>query len=110
MNERQELLSLRRDVLVARSAMLRLRAARDVEALRESFTFSRIATSITRSTRARSMLFGTLMVVLGGKGLSRALRFAAAILAGAKLVRFVGRYAAPRPAGAVTSQTPEATP
>ena len=92
MSERQELLRLRRDVLVARSAMLRLRAARDVEALRESLHFSRLATSVTRSTRARSMLFGTLLVVLGGRGLSRMLRLAAAIVAGAQLVRFVSRY------------------
>ncbi len=92
MSRHQELLALRRDVLVARSAMLRLRAARDVHALRESLTFSGIAASVGSSTRARSMLFGTLLVVLGGKGLARGLRIAAAILTGAKLVRWVGRY------------------
>jgi len=97
MNKRQHLLQLRREVLVARSAMLRLRAARDAQALRESLSLSGIATSVVTSTRARSMVFGTLLVALGGKGLSRVLRIAAAILAGAKLVRLVGRYAARRP-------------
>lgn len=103
MSERLELLRLRRDLLVARSAMLRLRAARDVEALRESLSLSGLATSVTRSTHARSMLFGTLLVALGGRGLSRALRFAAAIVAGAKLVRLVGRHVGERPGGAASS-------
>lgn len=109
MDNKRQLLQLRREVLVARSAMLRLRAARDVQALRESLTLSGIAASVTSSTRTRSMLFGTLLVVLGGRGLSRVLRFAAAILAGAKLVRLVGRYAARRPASAASSQSPEPT-
>jgi hypothetical protein len=110
MNRRQELLQLRRDVLVARSAMLRLRAVRDAQALRESVTFSGIATSVRGSTRARSMLFGTLLVVLGGRRLAGAVRVAAAILAGARLVRLVGRYVAERPASAASSHSPEATP
>ena len=93
MNKRQELLRLRREVLVARSAMLRLRAAGEVEALRESVTLPGLASSVASSSRARSMLFGTLLVVLGGKRLSRMLRFAAAIVAGARLVRFALRLA-----------------
>ena len=108
MNKRQELLQLRRDVLVARSAMLRLRAARDLQALRESLAPSSIASSVVGSTRARSMLFGTLLVVLGGKGLARALRLAAAVLAGAKLARFVGRYVSQRPTSAASSHSPDA--
>ena len=110
MNDRQELLQLRREMLVARSAMLRLRAVRDVRALRESLTFSAIATSVRGSTPARSMLFGTLLVALGGRRLAGALRVAAAILAGARLVRLVGRYVGERPASAASSHSPEATP
>lgn len=105
MSDKRELLALRRDVLVARSAMLRLRAARDMQALRESLTLSGIATSVTSSTRTRSMLFGTLLVVLGGRGLSRVLRFTAALLAGAKLVRLVGRYAARQSTTAASSES-----
>ena len=110
MNRRLELLQLRREVLVARSTMLRLRAARDVQALHESLSFSGIATSVTTSTRARSMLFGTLLVVLGGRGLAKALRLAAAVLAGAKLLRLVGRYVSRGSAGAASSRSPETTP
>jgi hypothetical protein len=113
MSRKGDLLALRRDVLVARSAMLRLRAARDVEALRESLSFSGIAASVAASVagsrRARSVAFGTLLVFLGGRRLSKAVRFAAAVLAGAKLVRFVRRYAARRPAAATSSQSTEAT-
>jgi hypothetical protein len=107
MSRNRELLALRRDLLVARSAMLRLRATRDVQALRESLTFSRIASSAAGSAPARSMLFGTLLVVLGRTGFSRALRIVAAVLAGAKLVRLVGRYLGERPASAASSHSSE---
>ncbi|HXS52443.1 MAG TPA: hypothetical protein VN782_07925 [Usitatibacter sp.] len=97
---RQKLLELRREVLVARSAMLRLRAAGEIEALRESVTLPGLVGSVASSGPARSMLFGTLLVVLGGTRLSRMLRLAAGIVAGARLVRFLVRQARARGQGA----------
>ena len=85
MNSRQELLALRREVLVARSALQRLKIGRDVDALRESLQWSRALRAAASSPPVRSVLFGVLLLVAGSGRLARMVRTAAAALAVAKL-------------------------
>lgn len=108
MNSGRKLLALRKDVLVARSSLLRLRAAADVQALRESLSCARVRTTIAASPVARNALFGALLLVAGGQRLARFVRIAAVALAVAKAAAAVARLAQ-RPTSAASSQSPEAS-
>ena len=105
-----ELLALRKDVLVARSCLLRLKAANELQSLRESLTCREIAGSITGSARVRSALFGTLLLVAGGGRLGRFLRVAAIGVAVARVAALVAKLARQaEPAGAGHPDSPETT-
>jgi hypothetical protein len=84
-NSRRELLALRREVLVARSSLQRLKIGRDVDALRESLQWPRALRAVTSTPQGRSLLFGMLLLVTGSGRLARMVRMAAAALAVAKL-------------------------
>ncbi len=118
MNSRKELLALRREVLVARSSLQRLKIGRDVDALRESLQWPRALRAATSTPQARSLLFGMLLLVTGSGRLARVVRMAAAALAIAKLGAMLLRAAtAPasdqgvrlEPTSAASSHSPEAT-
>ena len=103
MSSGRELLALRKELLVARSTMLRLKAAREAQALRESLTLRQMAASLRESPQARSALFGALLLALGGSRLRRMLRLAAFAVGVARAVSAFTRLAARRPAGAAGS-------
>ena len=110
MNSAAELLALRKQVLVARSAMLRLRAARDVQALRESLACPRVAASIAGSAPGRSALFGALLLLAGGRRLARFVRLTAVAVTVARVAWVVARRVAqPRATSAASSQLPDAS-
>lgn len=97
MSSPRELLALRKEVLVARATLQRLKVACEVEALRENLRWPRAVAAIAASPPARSALFGLLLLVTGRGRLARFVRIAAATLA---LTRLAGRLAAPaRPPG-----------
>ena len=108
LNSDRKLLALRKDVLVARSSLLRLRATADVQALRESLSCAHVRTAIATSPAARNALFGALLLVAGGRRLARFVRIAAVALAVAKAATAVARLAQ-RPTNAASSQSPEAS-
>ena len=85
MNNRQELLALRREVLVARSSLQRLKIGRDVDALRESLNWPRALRAAASTPQGRSLLFGVLLLAAGSGRLARMVRMAAGVLAVAKL-------------------------
>ncbi len=104
MNSRSELLALRKQVLVARSAMLRVKLVGDVSAVRAGLRLPRMAAGVAASPRARSMLVGGLMLLAGRTRLARIVRrlAAAAAIARVALALWRGvsaRAAAPREGG-----------
>ena len=110
MNRERQLLALRKEVLVARSTMLRLRATRDAQLLRASFTLRGVAASIRESPQARSVLFGGLLLAFGGRRLRRVLHVAAIAVAVAKAFSLLGRSGGPRSASAAGHRLPEGSP
>jgi hypothetical protein len=118
-NSRQELLALRREVLVARSSLQRLKIGRHADALRESLQWSRALRAATSTPQGRSLLFGVLLLMTGSGRLARMVRMAAAALAVAKLGAMLLRAAtAPasdaqgvrsEPTSAASSHSSEAT-
>ncbi len=105
MRGRAEVLALRREVLLARSTLLRLRIARDAAAVRSGFTLARAGLAVARSAPAREVLLGLLLAGLGGGRASRWLSLAGrglvlarAALAAAGWLRDT-RRAPPEPAG-----------
>ncbi|HEX3098328.1 MAG TPA: hypothetical protein VHQ02_11445 [Usitatibacter sp.] len=81
MSRESELLALRKEVLVARSSFLRLKAAAEVRSVRASLTFREIGGAMAASSGIRSALFGSLLLVAGSRGLGKLLRMAGAALA-----------------------------
>ncbi len=101
-------LALRKQVLLARSAMLRLKAVHEADAVRERLRWPRAVTAIAASSRGRSALFGLLMLLAGRGRLARLVGGAAAIVAVVKLAGLLRPSAAqPEPTSAASSQPPE---
>jgi hypothetical protein len=105
MNSERELLALRKNVLAARSSMLRLKAAVEIESLRESLACREMAGTIMGSSGVRSLLFGSLVLLAGRSGLGRLIRAAMAGIAIAKAVTMVGRLVR-RPDPAPSERSP----
>jgi hypothetical protein len=85
MSSELELLALRKDVLVARASLQRLRAARDASAIAQGLRSPRAIASLAGSAPGRSLLFGALMLLVGRGRVSRAVRFAGGLLAVVKV-------------------------
>ncbi len=68
------MLALRKEVLLARSALQRLTLARDVQALREGLRWPRAAAAIASSPASRSLLLGALVLLAGRGRIARLLR------------------------------------
>ena len=81
MSREAQLLALRREVLVARSAFLRLKIAAEAQSVRESLTFREIGGAMAGSSGIRSALFGTLLLVAGSRGLGKLVRMAGVAVA-----------------------------
>jgi hypothetical protein len=107
MNRERERLAMRKELLVARSALLRLEAVRDVQALREGLTLRAVATSIGASREARTAVFGALLMALGGRRLRRWLHVAAIAVGVARAVSVFRSLAPRRATSAERSQLSE---
>ena len=81
MSREADLLALRKQVLVARSSFLRLKAAAEVQSVRESLTFREIGGAMAASSGVRSALFGSLLLLAGSRGLGKLVRMAGVVLA-----------------------------
>jgi hypothetical protein len=81
MSREGDLLALRKEVLVARSSFLRLKAAAEARSVRESLTFREIGGAMAASSGVRSALFGALLLVAGSRGLGKLVRMAGLALA-----------------------------
>jgi hypothetical protein len=85
-SESREILALRKDLLVARARLQRLKVARHVDELRGSLRWRNAATTFT-SSPGRSLAFGALLLLAGRAKVANLLRLAAGAVALAKLFR-----------------------
>jgi hypothetical protein len=85
MNDSRELLALRKEVLVARSGLYRLRVRRDVAAIRDGLSFSRAGAAVAGSGPGRELALGLLVSGLGGGRVARILATAGRVLVIARL-------------------------
>jgi len=96
MSSRLDEIAARRELLVARGAVQRARAALEVGALRESLQWRRSAAGLATSPRARSALIGVALVLLGRGRAGRILRAATLAIAVFRLARSFARSREPR--------------
>jgi hypothetical protein len=89
MNRQTEELALRKQLLVARSALCRLKIRREAGALREGLTWRNAATAVANSSPARAAAFDLVLEGLGRDRMSRALAFASRALMVARITRMV---------------------
>lgn len=80
MSESAELLAIRKDLLVARSSLYRLRIGRDVAGLRASVSLGSVGSAIAGSGTAREMVLGLLLAGAGRGRISRLVRLASRTL------------------------------
>ncbi len=97
MNSARELLALRKEVLVARASLQRLKIGAELEALREDLRWPRAVVAIATSRPVRSALFGALLILAGRGRAARLVRTAAAVAA---LFKMAGWFAQRTPAAA----------
>jgi hypothetical protein len=91
MSKRLETLAARRELLVARGAVQRARAALEAGRLRESLHWRRSVATFAASSSGRSALMGTALFLLGGSRAGRFLRAAALAIAAFRLARSLAR-------------------
>lgn len=84
MNESREILALRKDLLVARAQLQRLKIAREVGELRAGLSWRNAATTLT-SSPGRSLGFGLLLLLVGRSKVANLVRIAAGAVALAKV-------------------------
>ncbi len=85
MSESQELLAIRKDLLLAQSSLYRLKVARDAARVRESLSPGNVGAAIAGSGPARNMALGLLLAGLGSGRVSRLIRLASRALVVARL-------------------------
>lgn len=108
MNSSRELLALRKELLVARASLQRLKVGHELDALRESLRWPRAVAAVAASAPVRSMLFGLLLLVLGRGRVASLVRAAAGAVALVKLVGMFTRHAPqPAPVGEAGAATPD---
>lgn len=92
MSESREILALRKDLLVARAQLQRLKIARQVGELRTGLNWRNAASTLT-SSPGRSLGFGLLLLLAGRSKVANLVRIAAGAVAFAKVA---GAFAATR--------------
>lgn len=85
MSESQELLAIRKDLLLAQSSLYRLKVARDAARVRESLSPGSVGAAIAGYGPARNMALGLLLAGLGSGRVSRLIRLASRALVVARL-------------------------
>lgn len=93
MNESREILALRKDLLVARAQLQRLKIARQAGELRAGLSW-RNAASTLASSPGRSLGFGLLLLLAGRSKVANLVRIAAGVVA---LAKVSGLFAARTP-------------
>lgn len=89
MNERADELALRKEVVLARSSLCRLKIHYQADSLRRSLTWGGVATAVGSVPPARAALFLLAAEGLGHERTARWLAFAGRALAVAKLASLV---------------------
>ena len=85
MSESQDLLAIRKDLLVAQSSLYRLKVVRDAARVRESLSLGSVGSAIAGSAPARELVLGLLLTGLGSGRVSRLFRLASRTLVVARL-------------------------
>jgi hypothetical protein len=96
-SERDDVLALRKEVLLARSALCRLRIHRDVLNVREGLTFARAGTALAGSARLREAALGLAAAGIGGGRVARFIALAGRTVVIARLALALYRAARPAP-------------
>jgi hypothetical protein len=86
MSRRQELLTLRKELLIARASVERLRMAQQLGVLHEELRPARVARSVLGSARTHAMLLGLLPLVVRRGRMGRWARRASIALSVARTV------------------------
>jgi hypothetical protein len=99
MREPAEVLALRKEVLIARSTLCRLKIRRDAAAVRGTLSPARAGMALAGAAPVRELGLGLLLAGLGGGRVARLIALAgrAVILARVALAAFVLVRAAKRP-------------
>jgi hypothetical protein len=87
MSRALEELALRKQLLVTRAAVQRLRVAQQLGVLHEETRMHALARSVLRSRQARSLMLALAMMALGRTRAARAMRVASVVLGLAGVVR-----------------------
>lgn len=107
MSESAELLALRKELILARSALYRLKIGGEVVALRESLSWARAGLSVAGSVPVRNLAFGLMLSGLGGGRLARFIALASRTLVVARLAVVAIGMLRGRPAGPPAATNPE---
>jgi hypothetical protein len=111
MSESPELLAIRKDLLLAKSSLYRLKVARDVDRVRESLSLGNVGSAIAFSAPARELALGLLLTGLGSGRASRLVRLASRMLVVARLaLAAFGMVRSSAPATAAARASPEPPP
>lgn len=86
MSPSREELAARKKLLVARSALHRVKLQHEAQALRRTITTPRGVISLATAPAVRPLLFSALLLVAGGRRLSRVLKGALTAISLAKAV------------------------
>lgn len=98
MSERDDVLDLQKEVLLARSALCRLRIHRDVLKVREGLTFARAGTALAGSAPMQEAALGLAAAGIGGGRVARFIALAGRAVVIARLALALYRAARPAPA------------
>jgi hypothetical protein len=103
-----ELLALKKQLLVTRASVERLRVAQQLGELREEMRLPRLARQVVTSPRAQGALFTLLLAVAGRGRVGHWLRVAALAMSATRFARSMMRRArtAPQPEGAPPGSRP----
>jgi hypothetical protein len=98
MSERDDVLALQKEVLLARSALCRLRIHRDVLQVRQGLTFARAGTALAGAAPVREIALGLAATGLGGGRVARLIALAGRAVVIARLALALYRSARAGPA------------
>lgn len=98
MSPRDDVLALQKEVLLARSALYRLRIHRDVAQVRDGLSLARAGTALAGSARFREVALGLAATGLGGGRIARLIALAGRAVVIARLALALYRAARPAPA------------
>ena len=93
MSARLDVLAQERQVLVARSALCRLRLGYRSQALRDSLSWRSAAVAAAATPPVRRLAFDLALTFVGARRAARAIEFASRALSAARIVKALAGYA-----------------